>query len=81
MDEIWNFRANSWLSSMLILPTVALPAVSDATCSMVGISILHGAHHSAQKSIKTTPLAVKLSKLEASMDCSSDMVVSVILGG
>ena len=35
----------------------------SATCSMVGISILHGAHHSAQKSIRTTPLAVKLSKL------------------
>src|SRR5437899_3089643 len=41
------------LSSTLSLPTLALPAYSDAMVSMVGPIWRHGPHHSAQKSTST----------------------------
>src|SRR5579859_137060 len=41
------------LSSTLSLPTLALPAYSEAMVSMVGPIWRHGPHHSAQKSTST----------------------------
>src|SRR6266478_8717627 len=52
------------LSSTLSLPTLALPAYSDAMVSMVGPIWRHGPHHSAQKSTSTGSgdLSTSLSK-------------------
>src|SRR5436853_7088426 len=41
------------LSSTLSLPTLALPAYSEAMVSMVGPIWRHGPHHSDQKSTST----------------------------
>src|ERR1035437_6292659 len=41
------------LASTSSLPTLALPAYSPATTSIVGAICRHGPHHSAQKSTKT----------------------------
>src|SRR5262249_55290933 len=43
----------SWASSVLTLTTLTLPAKSLATLSIVGVSIRHGPHHTAQKSTRT----------------------------
>src|ERR1035438_2649890 len=53
------------LSSTFSLPILTLPAYSSARMSMVGPSILHGPHHSAQKSTITGTFDCKtsLSKL------------------
>ena len=46
-------RVTSRLSSMLSLPIRILPACSSAISSSTGEIILHGPHHSAQKSTRT----------------------------
>ena len=46
-------RAVSGLSSTLSLATVSLPRCSSAISASVGATILHGPHHSAQKSTRT----------------------------
>ena len=46
-------RARSGFSSTLSLATVILPACSTAISSRMGAIILHGPHHSAQKSTTT----------------------------
>src|ERR1043165_9098390 len=46
---------------MLILATVSLPLRSAAISSSGGAIILHGPHHSAQKSTSTGPLALRTS--------------------
>src|SRR5579883_37530 len=48
-------------SSMLILATVTLPAMSVANSSRKGPIILQGPHHSAQKSTSTGPGARRTS--------------------
>ena len=48
-----NSMAVSRPWSVFSLQTLALPANSSATCSMIGASILHGPHHGAQKSTRT----------------------------
>src|SRR5271170_6261169 len=48
---VWGF------SSMLTLATVTRPAISVARSSRNGATILHGPHHSAQKSTSTGSLA------------------------
>src|SRR3954447_24453117 len=51
-----NRRAISRFSSTLSLPTRNLPAESSAISSSTGAIILHGPHHSAQKSTRTGSL-------------------------
>ena len=48
-----NRRVMSRLSSMLSLATSSFPACSEAISSSTGAIILHGPHHSAQKSTST----------------------------
>src|SRR5271154_274286 len=48
-------------SSILTLATVSLPALSAARSSRKGAIILHGPHHSAQKSTRTGPSALSTS--------------------
>src|SRR5688500_12816161 len=48
-----NRRAVSGLSSTFSLPTFTFPACSVAISSSTGAIILHGPHHSAQKSTMT----------------------------
>src|SRR6187402_1374490 len=45
-----NLAASSGFSSMLSLTTLTLPAISTEISSRLGAIILHGPHHSAQKS-------------------------------
>ena len=45
--------ASSIFSSQLTLPTISLSASSSPICSMIGDIMLHGPHHTAQKSTKT----------------------------
>src|SRR5665213_1820164 len=45
--------ASACCSSILTLPIFILPLYSSASSSSKGAIILHGPHHSAQKSIKT----------------------------
>src|ERR671914_1065491 len=45
--------AISWFSSTFSLVTLTLPAIIFPTCSTAGPTILHGPHHSAQKSTNT----------------------------
>jgi hypothetical protein len=47
------FEGLSGLSSTFIFPTFNLPSYSVANSSTIGVTILHGAHHGAQKSTKT----------------------------
>src|SRR5208283_1623054 len=42
-----------WCSSMFTLPIITLPSYSSASSSRSGAIILHGPHHSAQKSTST----------------------------
>ena len=44
---------------------VTLSPISSANCSMIGACIRHGPHHVAQKSTKTTPLFVSVSKFSS----------------
>src|SRR3954471_10966327 len=53
MPRIWNLNDTFGFSSTFSLPTVTLPAYSDASASTVGPSRLQGPHHSAQKSTST----------------------------
>src|SRR5688500_4899254 len=46
---------------MLIFATVSLPPKSRAISSSAGAIILHGPHHSAQKSTSTGPAAFRTS--------------------
>src|SRR6516165_12300397 len=48
-----NRRVTSRLSSMLSFAIRTLPACSSAISSRTGVIILHGPHHSAQKSTRT----------------------------
>src|SRR5262249_57088551 len=57
----WKRPAVLGLSSTLSLPTLALPAYSVAMASTVGVIILHGPHHSAQKSTRTGTSDLKTS--------------------
>src|SRR5438034_1044618 len=45
--------ANACCSSILTLPILARPSNSSASSSSTGAIILHGPHHSAQKSTST----------------------------
>src|SRR6267154_1400695 len=49
------FIGVSGFSSILILATVTLPAILAAISSRAGAMLLHGPHHSAQKSTRTGP--------------------------
>src|SRR5919199_6682477 len=53
MDLIPYFIAISWFSSTFNFATFILPAIICDNCSTTGPTILHGPHHSAQKSTKT----------------------------
>jgi hypothetical protein len=53
-------RAMSGLSSTLSLATESLPACSVAISSRMGAIILHGPHHSAQKSTTTASPAAPI---------------------
>src|SRR5258707_1317830 len=50
-------------SSTFIFATVARPSYSVARASTVGASRRQGPHHSAQKSMRTTPFCTSWSKL------------------
>src|SRR5207249_5320098 len=62
------------LSSTLSLPTLALPAYSDAMVSMVGPIWRHGPHHSAQKSTSTGS-----GDLSTSLSNAASVKVNVLL--
>src|SRR5260370_13990500 len=49
------FIGVSGFSSILILATVTLPVILAAISSRAGAMLLHGPHHSAQKSTRTGP--------------------------
>src|SRR6266404_6087146 len=49
------FIGVSGFSSILIFATVTLPAILAAISSRAGAMLLHGPHHSAQKSTRTGP--------------------------
>src|ERR1700712_4745863 len=51
-----NWLGDIGLSSISTLATVSLPANSPASSFKAGPIILHGPHHSAQKSTSTGPL-------------------------
>src|SRR6516164_3690576 len=53
MAEMPYLTAISGASSVLSLPTLILPANWSAILSIVGASIRHGPHHTAQKSTRT----------------------------
>src|ERR1041385_7867009 len=57
--------AVAWFSSVLSLPNLTL-GISPESCSMTGPMRLHGPHHGAQKSTRTTPCwLVNLEKSES----------------
>src|SRR6266851_5528139 len=62
------------LSSTLSLPTLALPAYSDAMVSIVGPIWRHGPHHSAQKSTSTGS-----GDLSTSLSNAASVKVNVLL--
>src|SRR3954465_11511541 len=53
IDMTWESRGICGFSSMLSLAIVSLSACSAAISSSTGATILHGPHHSAQKSTRT----------------------------
>src|ERR1043165_265375 len=53
MARMPYFVARPWKSSMLSLAILTLPSYSAASSSRMGATILHGPHHSAQKSTNT----------------------------
>src|SRR3712207_2024642 len=53
IDMTWYSRAICGFSSMLSLAIVSLSPCSEAISSSTGATILHGPHHSAQKSTST----------------------------
>src|SRR5580698_8296806 len=56
MPRTANWVGDIGLLSMSTLATVSLPANSPASSSSAGPIILHGPHHSAQKSTNTGPV-------------------------
>src|SRR5688572_17067562 len=64
MPRTWKRLVGTFgFSSTFILPMVARPAYSVASCSTIGAMRRQGPHHSAQKSTSTTPCFVSSSKL------------------
>src|SRR5271165_7343508 len=55
MPRTANWFGDNGLLSMSTFATVSLPANSPASSSSAGPIILHGPHHSAQKSTSTGP--------------------------
>src|SRR5690606_16234010 len=53
IERTWYFIAVARLWSTLTLAILTLPAYSSASWSSAGAIILHGPHHSAQKSTRT----------------------------
>ena len=53
MPRMPNFAGVAGLESTSIFVKLTLPAYSEATSSTIGAIILHGPHHSAQKSTST----------------------------
>src|SRR5690606_19150890 len=52
-DLIPYCEAKSWFASTSTFPTTAFPSNSELISSITGPNILHGPHHSAQKSTTT----------------------------
>src|SRR6478609_7277962 len=72
-----NWAASSGFSSMLSLATFTLPWNSTASSSRLGAIILHGPHHSAQKSTttgsadsRTSAWKLLISTLTVAIGCS-----------
>src|ERR1051326_5804084 len=63
-----NLPASAWLSSTFTLPILSLPSYSSASSSRRGAIILHGPHHSAQKSTSTGVLALVTSVSKVASD-------------
>src|ERR1041385_2359500 len=74
--------AVAWFSSVLSLPNLTL-GISPESCSMTGPMRLHGPHHGAQKSTRTTPCwLVNLEKSESvTVETAPAMSVPSRLGG
>src|SRR5262245_26327760 len=70
------WEASSWLSSTFTLPTLARPAYSSASCSMLGPIIRHGPHHTAQKSTSTGTLLPSTSLCQLSLVNSMTFLVA-----
>src|SRR6185295_12892762 len=66
------FIAISWLSSTFSLATLTLPVIVRPICSTAGPTILHGPHHSAQKSTNT-------GRSDLSTSASHDFVVTWVM--
>ena len=53
MPCTWKAAAVCWFVSTSTLASTTLPPVSSITFSRIGPSVLHGPHHSAQRSTTT----------------------------
>ncbi len=63
---------------MFILTTLSLPLISPAISSTIGSRVLHGPHHSAQKSTRTGSLELMTSVSKSvSVTDWSDMAFSL----
>ena len=63
-----NRMARPWLSSTLTLTTLTRPACSRANASSIGLTIRHGPHHGAHRSMTTVGAAAVLD-LEGRLVC------------
>src|SRR5215203_3152032 len=77
MPWTWNACDTCWLESTSTLARMTLPSVSPTTLSRIGPRVLHGPHHSAQRST-TTGISLDRSTTSAGKVAS---VTSIDMGG
>jgi hypothetical protein len=75
-----NCEAISGFSSMLILATFTLPSISLEISSRLGAIILHGPHHSAQKSTTTGTLESSTSLWKLALSTFTVAIMGTPLG-
>src|ERR1700761_7650017 len=76
-----NWFGDIGLLSMSTFATVSLPANSPASSSRAGPIILHGAHHSAQKSTSTGPVLLFSTTSVAKLLSVTGTVFALMLKG
>src|SRR4051794_30633325 len=75
-----NWFGESGLSSMLTFATVNFPANSVASSSSAGPIILHGPHHSAQKSTSTGEVLLASNTLLGKLLSVTATVLELMVG-
>src|SRR4029434_9375306 len=73
--------ATSGFSSTLSLAMVILPLCSSAISSSTGLIILHGPHHSAQKSTSTGVLDLSTSLSNVASVTAAALLISSVQSG